>query len=267
VLLEYNSLPAQSTLLPSIDSDAENIESRFHPPEGFKRIPVDTNSFAQWLRNMPLLPSGSPVLDYRGRIFKSADDTSVTAVINMNINRQNLLQCMDVIIRFRMEYQWEKGLKNNISSILPDGLPLSWPQWSDGYRPGFAGAHYYLKKIAKENSTYQNFKKYLNQIFELTGTQAFYHYYPDVEPADVRIGDFIIKKGNHGHAVMIIDLACNEQGEMLALIGQGDTPACQFYLLRYNKDSVWFPVDFSAKYLPLPIKKKMCWSDLRRFPD
>ena len=57
----------------------------------------------------------------------------------------------------------------------------------------------------------------------------------------------------------------DKNGNFRALIGQGDSPACQFYLLNYKNKFAWFPVDFNKKSLPLPIRKKMTWDGLRRF--
>ena len=81
----------------------------------------------------------------------------------------------------------------------------------------------------------------------------------------MQIGDFIVKKGTKGHVVIIVDLARNKEGNLIALIGQGDTPACQFYLLNYKKDNPWFPINTTNEVLPLPIKKEMRWEGLRRF--
>ncbi|MEZ4934091.1 MAG: DUF4846 domain-containing protein [Saprospiraceae bacterium] len=40
------------------------IESRFDTPEGFDRIAVSENSFAQYLRKLPLKPTNTDVLLY-----------------------------------------------------------------------------------------------------------------------------------------------------------------------------------------------------------
>ena len=64
---------------------------------------------------------------------------------------------------------------------------------------------------------------------------------------------------------MIVDLARDKDGKLVALIGQGDTPACQFYLLNFKKGNPWFPIDIKKEILPLPIKKEMRWKGLRRF--
>ncbi|MEJ2544528.1 MAG: DUF4846 domain-containing protein [Calditrichaceae bacterium] len=264
----YNFTQAQFCFLNPSDLQVEKFDTileRFSPPDGYQRIPADSNRFAFWLRQMPLLPKHSPVKDFKNKIFKKSDDSTVTAVVAYDIKGRNLDQCMDILLRLRTKYLIENQRQNEIQFPLPDGLMLSWAEWKMGVRPKFKGAHFFLEKIADPDSSGRNFRRYLNTIFEYSSTQAFYHYYKDINPDSLHVGDFIVKKGSKGHAVMILDLASDEEGNLLALIGQGDTPACQFYLLNYKNDNPWFPIDRNKEVLPLPIKKKMRWNGLRRF--
>jgi hypothetical protein len=243
----------------------ETIVERFSPPTGYERFPVDLKSFAFWLRQMPLLPEDSPVKDFKNRIFKKSTDSTIAAVVAYDIKGRNLDQCIDILLRFWAEYLVENNRQNEIQFPLPDGLILSWIDWANGLRPKFKREHFYLKINAKSNNSNQNFKRYLNTIFEYSSTQTFFHYYKDINPDSLQIGDFIVKKGTKGHVVIIVDLARNKEGNLIALIGQGDTPACQFYLLNYKKDNPWFPINTTNEVLPLPIKKEMRWEGLRRF--
>lgn len=244
----------------------DTIKERFNPPDGFKRLKIDSSSFSAWLRNLPLLPKGEPAKDYRGRIKVRSTDTTLAAVAAVKIAGRKLDQCMDILIRFRAEYLWMTNRKDEIYFPLPDGFILAWKSWRQGQRPHFAGLHFFLKPAAGIDSSKANFEKYLRTLFEYSSTQTFYYYYESVDPLQLQIGDFVVKKGKRGHAVMIIDLAEDGNGKRIALIGQGDTPACRFYLLNYKKDNPWFPVEPSVKKLPLPIKKIMTWNGLRRFP-
>ena len=258
----------QSCFLDPSDLNIEKFDTiieRISPPTGFKRVPVDSNSFGFWLRQMPLLAENSHVKDYKNRIFKKSSDSTVAAVVAYNIKGRNLEQCMDILLGLWAAYLIEKGWQGEIKFPLPDGLMLSWSDWAKGIRPKFKGAHFYLDKNTKPDSSDRNFRRYLNTIFEYSSSQTFYHYYKTIDPTDLRVGDFIVKKGDKGHAVIIIDLARDENGNLVALIGQGDTPACQFYLLNYKKGNPWFPVEISTDVLPLSIKKEIHWDGLRRF--
>ena len=245
---------AQSTIL-----------SQFNPPKGYKRISYKNHTFADWIRNILLKPLNSDVLDFRGNVFKSKDDTTVAAVIEWKIKGRRLDQCMDILVKFYSEYLWEKDEPENLSLPLPGKQSLKWSDWQQGYRPKFRGTHFDLIKSEKYNSSKYNYNKYLNLVFAESHTQQFYIAYPVIERQNVQVGDFIVKKGVKGHAIMIVDLAKDNRGNLIALIGQGDTPACEFYLLNYNKDDPWIPLDFSKEIIPLPINKKMTWDGLRRF--
>jgi len=252
-------------LFASADSSA-TIERRFASPNGFKRVQVSASSFAAYLRRLPLMPEGSPVLDYRGRVIKKGTDSTVAAVVDMDIRGRKLEQCMDILLRFYSSYLMETEQRDKILFPLPDGLRLSWKDWADGFRPQFKGVHFSLRKTSRPDESLQNFNRYLNTIYNATGSQTFFHFYPPVPLQDIRIGDFITRKQRRGHAVLIVDMVENAQGDKQILVGQGDTPACAFYILKNKNGSPWFPLDESKAFPALPIRKKMFWLGLRRFP-
>lgn len=243
---------------------AQTIES-IPPPAGYKRIPEAPVSFGNWLRKLPLKEAHSPVLDYRSRIFKAGTDSTVAAVINFDISGERMQQCMDILIRLRAEYLWRIRAFEQISFPLPGGYFLDWISWSRGNRPKFKGIQMMLQQTASPDTSRKNFIRYLHTVFAESHTQQFYHAYAQLAPEQVSGGDFIVKKGTKGHAVMIVDLARDSTGAMVALIGQGDTPACEFYLLNHSKKNPWIPLDNSSPTLPLPISKKMSWDGLRHW--
>ena len=246
-------------------SHKNTILSYFNPPKGYTRINVAKNSFGDWIRNLPLKPSDSPVVDFRGKIFKSKDDTTIAAIVDWEISGRRLDQCMDILVRFYAEYLWENEKQEKLILPLPGKQFIKWKDWENGFRPKFKGINFDLIKSEKYNLTKNNFDRFLNLVFAETHTQQFYYAYPAIDKKNVQVGDFIVKKGVKRHAVMIVDLAQNSDRNIIALIGQGDTPACEFYLLNYKNDNPWIPLDFQKETVPLPIKKKMTWDGLRRF--
>ncbi len=246
-------------------NSGNTILSCINPPAGFHRVEIRKNSFAEWLRNLQLKPPESPVVDFRGKIFKSKDDTTVAAVIDWEIKGRRFDQCMDILVRFYAEYLWDKEELEKLNLPLPGKQSLKWTDWEKGFRPKFKGINFDLVKSEKYNSSKKNYNKFLNLVFAESHTQQFYYAYSVIEKQNVQVGDFIVKRGVKGHAVMIVDLAIDPEGNLVALIGQGDTPACEFYLLNYKKDDPWIPLDFSKEIIPLPINKKMTWDGLRRF--
>jgi hypothetical protein len=111
----------------------------------------------------------------------------------------------------------------------------------------------------------RHFERYLRTLFDYTGTQAFYHYYADIPAESVQPGNFIVKRGYRGHAVLVVDIVENSANGRKALIGQGDTPACQFYILKGRDGDPWIDIGDTTKPLDLPIRKKMSWDGLRGF--
>jgi len=243
----------------------ETIESRFPPHSGFQRVRVPPSSFSQWLRGLPLLPDSTPVRDYLGQIKVKAKDTTLAAVINYNIRGKKLEQCMDIINRFRAEYLRSHNRHEKIAFYLPTNFLLKWSDWKQGFRPHHQGIKITLVKNHPPDSSLACYEKYLWEIFYHSNSQTAYFNFPKIEPENIQIGDFIVNKGRRGHAVLIVDLATDSSGNKIALIGQGGTPAQQFYLLNYEKGHPWFPVNSDDEYPPLPIKKKMYWIGLRRF--
>lgn len=256
IIIQPSEIRAQSTII-SIPL----------PSREFKRVKTEPGTFGEWLRSLPLKNQGFPVFDYRGRVFKSENDSSVAAVVDWNVSGQRLQQCMDILVRFYAEYLWQKKLANNLNLPLPGGYWLSWQKWQSGNRPEFKGIAMNLSKSAKPDTTHKAFDNYLQMIFNASHTQQFYHAFKPIDRSDVRIGDFIVRKGTKGHAVMIVDLATDERGSYIGLVGNGDTPACQFFLLNFKQDQPWIPFDFDEESLNLPLRRKISWDGLRRFDD
>ena len=173
----------------------------------------------------------------REYIKKSAKDTTVAAVVNYSIKGKKLEQCMDIIQRLWAEYLWSQHRSNKICFYLPGGFLLKWKDWQEGFRPLYHGIKVNLIKKMKPDSSRKNFEEYLWEIFYRSNTQTAYFAYPKVELENVQIGDLIVKKGKRGHAVFILDLAIDNSGNKIVLVGHGDTPACQFFLLNYSNYS------------------------------
>ncbi len=245
----------------------QTLETRFASPTGFHRIILPPHSFGAFLRTLTLKKPGSAVFDYRGRVFKKENDSTVAAVTDMDIRGKKLEQCMDILMRLYGSFLIGEKQSDKIIFPLPDGLALSWPVWAKGMRPAFKGLHFYLEQRAATDTSRRNFERYLNTMFSYTGSQTFYHYYPRIPLENMQPGDFITRKQRRGHAVLIMDMAVNERGEKRIIVGQGDTPACPLYILKNRDGSPWFTVHPHSRYPNLPIKKKMYWQGLRRFPS
>jgi len=119
------------------------------PSNSYHRVKVEATSFGKWLRDLPLKNNNSPVLDYRGKIFKSGTDSIVAGVVNWDIKNRRLEQCMDILIRLYAEYSWEYNKTTPLSLPLPGGYWLGWEEWKNGFRPVFKGINVKFKEIAE----------------------------------------------------------------------------------------------------------------------
>ena len=253
-LSHQDAVYGQSTIL---DIPLPSIE--------YRRINIDSSSFGAWLRQLPLKKPPADVLDFNGHIFKPSNDSAVAYVVDLPIQGRRLEQCMDIVVRLYAEYCWMNQCEEELSFPLPGGYWLAWESWEKGFRPEFRGIKMSLEKKIKGDSSYRNFNKFLNTIFNHSHTQQYYHAYQLITREDVQIGDFIVSKGTKGHAVLIVDMAIDHGGNKIALIGNGDTPACEFFLLNSYQKRPWISLSSDRDVLPLKLRRKMTWDGLRRF--
>jgi hypothetical protein len=223
-----------------IDAAGTTLSVRFNPPAGFKRKPEDENSFAYYLRNLPLKPSGSKVRYFNGDIKPS---NVYEAVVDMPISNQNLHQCADAVIRLRAEYFYSIKAFDRISFNLTNGFKMAYSKWMEGYRVVVNGNETSWKKQAGPSNSHDDLRNYLEFVYMYAGTLSLSKSMHTKSLEDMAIGDVFIKGGSPGHAVLIVDLAENEKGEKVFLLAQSYMPAQETQILKNNNDpdlSPWY---------------------------
>ncbi|MFM7645402.1 MAG: DUF4846 domain-containing protein [Sphingomonadales bacterium] len=226
------------------------IMSRYNPPEGYTRKPVDKASFAFYLRHLPLKPKGSLVRYYNGAIKQN---DVYDAVVDMDISNRDLQQCADAIMRLRGEYLYAKKAYDQISFTLTNGFRVDYTEWIQGKRVIVNGNTTVWQKTAKPSNTYQDFRNYMEFIFMYAGTLSLAKELQSKPLADIAIGDVFIKGGSPGHAVIVVDLAENQQGEKVFLLAQSYMPAQETQILKntYDNMSPWYrTTTFKKLYTP-----------------
>ena len=108
--------------------------------------------------------------------------------------------------------------------------------------------------------TRENFDRYLERVFWMCGTASLSNSLKPVNFADIRPGDVIVHGGFPGHAVMVMDLASNPNGEKIYLLAQSYMPAQNIQLLQDGKP--WFTIN---AYNELPCGGLVNIKYLRRF--
>ena len=96
---------ANSYRWPHRAAAGHTIESRFAPPAGYRRSEQASHSFGTWLRGLPLLKDGAPVLLYNGSPKWSQDlhaavdvDQAVRVVLRL-LGREVLVSALSVVTR------------------------------------------------------------------------------------------------------------------------------------------------------------------------
>lgn len=252
-----------------INPDGKTIETRFIAPGGFERIQVPVDSFAGYLRRLPLKPQGAEVKLYNGAI--KPNDGIYDAVVDMDIAPENLQQCADAVMRLRGEYLWGQKRYDDIHFNFTNGFRVDYSKWIQGYRMVVRGnkTSWTQSASASPSNTYKDFRQYMKLIFLYAGTLSLSREISAVGYRDLKIGDIFIQGGSPGHAVIVVDLAVNSKsGEKVYLLAQSYMPAQEIQVLKNPRDqdfSPWYVLDESIEFIETP-EWTFKNTDLKRFP-
>ena len=248
-------------------SEADTLATRIAPPPGFERRAVAAESFAAWLRGLPLKPPGSEVLLHDGRP-KSRQDVHA-AVVDIDVGVRDLQQCADAVMRLRAEWLFA----GNAAALIAfhdtgSAEPIAFARWAAGERPKGSGRTLMWSRAAKADASYAAFRRYLDVVFTRAGTYSLERSLQRVPVADLRTGDVFIKGGFPGHAVLVVDLVENPSTrEQRFLLLQSFMPAQEMHILKNpasGDGQPWYALDF-GEHLVTPE-----WSfgrdSLRRWP-
>jgi len=244
------------------------LETRIIPPTNFHRITEDTNSYAEYLRHLPLKPHGSEVMYHDDRIKPNYD--IYVAVIDMKIGNKDLHQCADAIIRLRAEYLWNQKKYEDIHFNFTNGFRVDYAKWMEGKRMELEGNNSYWVDKSTPSNTYQDFWEYLELIFTYAGTLSLSKELVNVEIVDLKIGDVFIRGGSPGHAVFVIDMAENiNTKEKIFLLAQSYMPAQETQILQNPNSSglsPWYSVSDISDVIITP-ELTFNAKDLKRFKE
>jgi len=212
------------------------------PPKGFARKPAPAKSFAQWLRYIPLKAPGTLIYLHNGQ-EKWAQGNHV-AVIDIDTGKRDLQQCADAVMRLKAEYHYGQSEFESIYFNYTSGDKVAFEDWRKGKKPIVKGNKVSFSAMTQaEDNSYPNFKKYMNAIFNYAGTASLSKELARVELSDIQAGHVFIQGGFPGHAVIVMDVAENEQGEKAFLLAQSYMPAQDMHILKNpsNKSmSPWY---------------------------
>ena len=220
-------------------SAQEKIKERFNPPAGYKRD--DVSGWANYLRDLPLKPDGSPVLLYNGQTKVKKVHA---AVIDLDVGKKNLQQCADAVIRLRAEYLYAQGKYDEIAFNFTNCWNCAYAKWRQGYRVKISGNKTWWEKRNIPLTSYKSFREYLNVVFMYAGTLSLSRELKPVDIKKLQIGDVFVQGGSPGHAVIVVDVVLNvNNGKKRFLLAQSYMPAQDIHVLYdFTTKSPWFEV-------------------------
>jgi hypothetical protein len=250
------------------------LDGRFRqPPSGFTRVATTPGSFAAFLRTLPLLPEGAPVVDFRGNRLHDARHPNIAAVANLDVGDKDLQHCADAIIRLHAEWRYGKGDRDLVYNAV-SGQPLSYRGYVAGDRAAVVGNNITMKRTAgPRTDDHALFRTWLDDVFNWAGTASLERDGKKVGSLSaIEAGDFFVMSGApFGHAVLVLDVAKDDRGRLAVLLGQSYMPAQSFHILRPSEapgggaGGPWFVVEPSDPAVATPFWRPFPAASLRRF--
>lgn len=248
-----------------IDQSKSTIRTRFTPPKGYFWVPEERGSFSEYLVNFPLHPPNFPVRDFNQIPIEKQYNHA--AILKIDVGDKDLQQCADAWMRLYAEYLWSKNRFDEIKFEFTSGQLFSWNDFKKGMRTKETKNRVTFYDTTKNDSSYENFREYLNVIFRYAGTISLNKESVAVlQNSEIIAGDFLIKPGSPGHSVIVVGVARNNSGKKLYLLAESFMPAQDVHILRNttnSKLSPWYELDvkspqtITAKYTfkPTSIKR------------
>lgn len=262
---EVPELSAKKNLV-KINTKENTIKARFPAPEDYNWLEEQPDSFGYFIENFPLKKYNAPILKYDGTEINTQNLHE--AIFDIDVGTKDLQQCADAFIRLRAEYLFQRKRFDDIKFHFTSGDLMTWNAYKNGVRAIVHGNSVSFRKTANADGSKENFRKYLDLIFNYAGTISLNRETkPVLKNSDLRTGDLLITAGSPGHIVFIAGVAQNEKGEKIFLLAQGFTPAQSIHVMKNPFDidlSPWYKLDVdspetkTARYIFRP-------SNFRRF--
>ena len=196
-------------------------------PEGYERVALDENSFAEWVRSIRLKKDNHVYL-YDGSLKKN--QLAQFAVLDITVGKKDLQQCADAIMRLRAEYLFDEERYEEIIFKDNNGKSYAWT----------------------EGSNRKNFTNYLEKIFACCGTASLEKQLKPAVLQSMQPGYVFIKGGFPGHAMIVADMAVNKKGSKIYLLAQSYMPAQDIHVVKnpMNENlSPWYELDGSDEII------------------
>jgi hypothetical protein len=197
-------------------------------PGSFVRVKADSNSFAGWLRNIPLKEKKTVYL-FNGT--SKNNQLAQFAVLDISVGNKDLQQCADAVMRLRAEYLFAA---KRFDEII----------FTDNER----GVYSFSQPYSKDH-----FTKFMERVFGMCGSASLAKQLKRVTSfSAIEPGDVLIRGGFPGHAAIVLDVAVNKDGKKIFMLAQSYMPAQDIHVLVNPKNddlSAWYEVNDNSKII------------------
>ncbi|MBQ6069752.1 MAG: hypothetical protein IJK84_09625 [Bacteroidales bacterium] len=185
-------------------------------PRGFSRVEVPVDSYAAYLRALPLKGAGAKLHLYSGQEAKH--QFMAAAIVDQPL-LSKYEQCADVAIRLWAEYLWQQGRYEEICFTDVCDSVLC-----------------YHADTVSPDSLRQHFEDYLLEVYKWCNTASVYRETMPRLFSDVEGGDLLVHPAEegeeYGHAIVVADVARDAKGRVAILCLEGNTPAREKHIVR-----------------------------------
>lgn len=235
-----------------VDAAGNTLQTRVKTPEGYRRDKAEKGSLTSFLRDYAMKKDGAKVKLYDGS--DKGNQKSHVAVFRLPLEKVDLQQCADSVLRVYAEYFWATEQYDKISFHFANGFLAEYARWREGYHIQVtADGPSYVNSGAYDES-YDNFKRFLRMVFGYTSLQSLAKETKAVGLDDIQVGDIFLQGDSKSHVVMVVDVCQSKDGGKAFLLAQGQTPAQQFQLLKNpaHKEDPWYYAEELAYPLRTP---------------
>jgi hypothetical protein len=221
---------------------ADTVVERFAAPDGYVRVSggaaVADGGFGAFLRTLPLLPKGAPVLRYDGATVAAP---WAKAVVDINVGDKDLMQCADSAITLYANWRRARGTLKGLSFHATSGDVMPLDRFVAGDRvvvdkKGLRFSPSRTPPALKDGAVVDDavWKRFMETTYMYAGSISLAKDTTAVT-GDLQPGDLLVVGGSPGHVLVVLDVAVPVAAgtEPMLLLGQGFMPAQSFHVVGW----------------------------------
>ncbi len=231
-----------------------SIISIIKNPEGYARLPEDQlTQYQMWLSNLPLLPQGNRITDWKGKTIAPPD--TISGIVDMKINSEYITDA-DIPVLLLMHYFRLQGYLDKLDIKLSKTLTVNYKDWLRGkfIDDKEKGLYFRNDGVTRKDSD-EEFYAYIDFITKYMDVKALrlnVKHTDDrfLEPSHILIQFKDDDPDSIGHVAIALDIAYAEQKERKLLYAYGGNPAQSVIVPNAfrTSDAMWFTRDEIREY-------------------